>query len=219
MGSNKKRRDFHISQKIQNNFTSNHKNAIFFSVILDMYNSKGSEFKFNSFKFNRFKFVSFQKSFNECQMHFALSRLTNICNLFLIGIGKYNPNVFKINRNVIIEYGRLQENMFGRSYRHFVHCNSLALSLLDTRSLKRHAADINRVRQLTDNDIPCLTEIQITNDPNVTDILEHLSTFYIYFNSCGVRYQNLTVSLGQIFFLSKHDIFAGISIIHISKDI
>ena len=122
------------------------------------------------------------KSFSEAQMYVALNRVTSIGNIFLIG--KYNPNAFKVNENVIIEYSKLKENRFGRSYTDYVDSNSLKISW----SLKRHAACINRARQLTNNATLCLTESQITNNNDGTDIVEQLSTFKIYFNSCGVRH-------------------------------
>ena len=91
----------------------------------------------------------------------------------------------------------MQENRFDTIYTDYVDCNSLTISLLNTRSLKRHAADISRARRLTENDILCLTESQITNDTDVAEIKEQLSTFEIYFNSCGVRHENLAFCLGQ----------------------
>ena len=104
-----------------------------------------------------------QISFNEGQMYAALSRVTSIDNIFLIG--KYSPNV---NENAILEYKRLQENRFDTTDTDHVDCNSLIISLLNVRSLKGHAVDITRARQLTENDILCLTESQITNDTDVT---------------------------------------------------
>ena len=121
-----------------------------------------------------------QRSFNEGQMHVALSRVTSIDNLFLIG--KYGPNVFKVNENTILEYKRLQDNRFDPIDTEHIDCNSLTISLLNARSLKRHAVDISRSRQLTENDILCLTESQIINDTDVTQVLEQLSSFKIYFN-------------------------------------
>ena len=53
-----------------------------------------------------------QKSFNEGQMNVALSRVTKIDKLFLIG--KYSPNVFKVHEHSVIEYSRLRENLFDR---------------------------------------------------------------------------------------------------------
>ena len=88
--------------------------------------------------------------------------------------------------------------------------------MLNARSLKRHNADKNRARQLADNDI-CLTESQITNDTDVTDILEQLSTFKIYFYSCAVRHQNLAFCPAQNIAFSKDYTFPGISVIDIIK--
>ena len=89
--------------------------------------------------------------------------------------------------------------------------------MLNARSLKRHAVDISRARQLTENDILCLTESQITNDTDVTEVLEQLSSFKIYFNSCGKRHQNLAICLRDNIILLKHDTFPGISSIEITK--
>ena len=67
----------------------------------------------------------------------ALSRATKINNFFLIG--KYSPNVFKVNENTVIEYSTLRENLFDIIYIDHVDCNSLTVSLLNKRSLVRHA--------------------------------------------------------------------------------
>ena len=90
--------------------------------------------------------------------------------------------------------------------------------MLNTRSLKRHAADISRGRRLKENDILSLTENQITNDTDVSEIIEQVSTFEIYFNFCGVRHENLIFCLGQNNVLSKHETFPGISVIDITKN-
>ena len=117
----------------------------------------------------------------------------------------------------ILEYKRLHKNRFNIIYTDNVDCNSLTTSLLKTRSLKRHAVDISRAMQLRENDILCLTESQISNDTDVTEVLEQLSSFKIYFNSCGERHQNIAICLRQNIILLKHDTFPGISIIDITK--
>ena len=111
----------------------------------------------------------------------------------------------------------LRENRFDTINTNYVDCNSLTVSLLNTQPLKRHAADISRARQLTENHILCLTENQITNDTDVAEIKEQLSTFDIYFNPCSVRHKNLAFCLGQNVVLSKHKTFPGISVIDITK--
>ena len=121
---------------------------------------------------------------------------------------------FKVNESVVAEYIRLGENRFDTIN---VDCNSFTVLLLNTRSLKRHAADISRARQLTENDILCLTESQITNHTDVAEIKEQFSTLEIYFNSCGVRHKNRAFCLGQNIIFSKHEAFPGISAIYIAK--
>ena len=83
-------------------------------------------------------------------------------------MGKYSPNVFKVNEIAVIEYSRLRENLFDRTYIDHVDCNSLTVSLLNTQSLVRHAVDINRTKELMENDIQI--ERQITNDTDGAEI-------------------------------------------------
>ena len=101
-------------------------------------------------------------------MYVALSRVTSVDNLFLIG--KYRANVFRVE-NSILGYKRLQENRCDTIYTDNVNSNSLSVSLLNTRSLKRHTVDINRARQLTENDILCFTKSLIAYDTDVTEVL------------------------------------------------
>ena len=108
--------------------------------------------------------------------------------------------------------------MFDRIYIDHVDCDSLTVSLLNTRSFVRHAVDINRTKKLMENNILCLTESQITNDTDRAEIFEQLSTFKVHFNSCGAGNQNLTFCLGLNIVLLKHEAFPGISIIDIRKD-
>ena len=63
-----------------------------------------------------------------------------------------------------------------------------------------------------------MTESQIKNDSDLAETKEQLSTFEIYFNSCGVRHKNLAFCLGQNIVLSKHETFPGISVIDITKN-
>ena len=119
----------------------------------------------------------------------------------------------------VAEYNRLRENRFDTINADFVDCNSLTVSLLNTRSLKRHAADISRARQLIENDILCLTESQITYDTDVAEIKKQLITFEIYFNSCGVRHKNLAFCLGQNIVLSKHETFLAYLLLILQKPV
>ena len=108
--------------------------------------------------------------------------------------------------------------MFDGIYIDNIVCNSLTVSLLNTRSLLRLAVDINRTKEPMENDILCLKENQITNDTDGAEIFEQLNTFKVCFNSCGARHQSLAFRLGQNIVLSKREAFSGISIIDIRKD-
>ena len=134
-----------------------------------------------------------QQSFNEGQMYVALSRVTKIDNLFLIG--KCSTIVFKVNENAVIEYSRLRENLLDRIYIDLVDCISVTVSLLNMRFFVRHALDISRNKELMENDIMCLTESQIPNGTDEAEMFQQLSTFKVYFNSYGARNQSLAFCL------------------------
>ena len=116
-----------------------------------------------------------QQSFNEGQMYVALSRVTKIDNLFLIG--KCRTIVFKVNENAVIEYSRLRENLLDRIYIDHVDCISVTVSLLNMRFFVRHALDISRNKELMENDIMCLTESQIPNGTDEAEMFQQLIYF------------------------------------------
>ena len=62
-----------------------------------------------------------------------------------------------------------------------IDANSLTISLFNKRSLRRHALDLKEIKHLTGNDILYLKESQISIDRVVTDIVNELNTFQIYF--------------------------------------
>ena len=75
------------------------------------------------------------KTFNQGQMYFALARVTETDNLFLIG--SYNNHAFQVNRYAASEYNRLRESSS------FIQWNTvdvadrcLTISLINTKSLK-----------------------------------------------------------------------------------
>ena len=61
-------------------------------------------------------------------MYVALSRVTSIEKLFLIG--KYNRNVLKVNESTVVEYSRLRESRFDTIYIDYADCNSLKESII-----------------------------------------------------------------------------------------
>ena len=142
-------------------------------------------------------------------MYVPLSRETSIDNLFLIG--KYNRDVFKVNESALVECSRLWENRFDTIYTNYVDYNSFKVSLLNAQSLESYAADISKARRLSESDILCLTESQIANDTDLAELKEHLSTFEIHLNSCGVSHQILFFVRWKYCSLQVWDIYWHIS--------
>ena len=75
-------------------------------------------------------------------MYVALSRVTSLDGLYLIG--EYNSYAIKADPRATIEYETMRKDYAMKS---IDTCSrescSLRISLLNTRSLKKHATDIN----------------------------------------------------------------------------
>ena len=108
-------------------------------------------------------------------------------------MGKYSSNVLKVNEIAVIEYSRLRENLFDRIYIDHVDCNSLTVSLLNTQSLVRHAVDINRTKELMENDILYLIESQITNDTDGAEIQLSRNTEIQKYSRVLLRFTSIPV--------------------------
>lgn len=126
-----------------------------------------------------------QKCFNPGQMYVAMSRVKSIDGLYFIG--QYRRNAFNCNKNVTEEYLRLRlkENQLIK-LSDFLQSNSnLVICLLNVRSLKRHAIDIQHDEFLNKNDVLCLTETQVnSNQENeMQNINEELSQYTISYNN------------------------------------
>ena len=121
-------------------------NKISLKTRLDIHSSLSQRFEFNYCSCSAVVIFDLEKkkSFNEGQMYVSLSKETSIGNLFLVG--KCNCNIFKVNQNSVVEYSGLPKNMVHIIYTDYGDNNSLTVSLLNTRSLKRHTAEINRAR-------------------------------------------------------------------------
>ena len=100
-----------------------------------------------------------QKSFNQGQIIFALSKISSMNKMYLIG--SYNKATQKLNESAKKEYERFRsEGLFKLQSHLAVTETSITITLLNTRSLKLHVLDIAMDDRLLDNDILCLTETQ-----------------------------------------------------------
>ena len=82
-----------------------------------------------------------RKSFNQEQLNVALSRISSMHEMYLIG--SYNKAALKVNESAKKEYGRLRSEGLFKSQSHLaVTQTSITITLLNTRSLKLHVLDI-----------------------------------------------------------------------------
>ena len=139
---------------------------------------QGKQFKEIVISFNLFK----QRSWNNGQMYVALSRVTSLDGLYLTG--EYNASAIKADPRATIEYNNLRENY---AMKPIDACcatlqSSLTITLLNTRSLKKHAVDIAADEVLKDCDIIFLTETQVESTDDVSTISDILKEFTIIHN-------------------------------------
>ena len=133
-----------------------------------------------------------QRSFNPGQLYVALSRVTNLSGLFLTGI--FNNQAFKADKQAFAEYERLRSHCVLSDVPQ-IQCShdSLTITLLNTRSLKKHAIDIKSDKRLMETDILCLTETHILPNQDVEDIEAQLDSFMIGYKNCHDKFQSTAI--------------------------
>ena len=110
-----------------------------------------------------------QKSFNQGQMYVAMSRISKLENMHLIG--NYNRNAIKVNKSAKKEYERLYSACLLSPLSFPKASNdTLTIALLNTRSLRRHSENILNDVDLIQNDILCLTKTQLYLNEDTSDI-------------------------------------------------
>ena len=70
---------------------------------------------------------------------------------------------------------------------------SLTITLLNTRSLSKHAIDISVDNALLNSDILALTETQLLPDQNNDSIENYLDNFTIIYNNSTDKFQSLAM--------------------------
>ena len=86
-----------------------------------------------------------QKKFNPGQMYVALSRVTSIEGLFLIGT--YKDSAIVVDQRVIAEYERLRNYCLFEFNKYFTS-EEFSIALCNVRSLKKHLPDIKQIKDL-----------------------------------------------------------------------
>ena len=70
----------------------------------------------------------------------------------------------------------------------------LTVSLLNTRSLRRHLQDTVKDKNLMENDLLGLTKILVCRENDISDIKQQLDTYEVHLNLESDRYQNIEFS-------------------------
>ena len=158
-----------------------------------------------------------QKSFNQGQIHVALSRISSMNKMYLIE--SYKKAALKLNESAKIEYERLRSESLFKSQSHLaVTETSVTITLLSICSLKLHVWDITVDDRLLYNDILYLTETQYEAGSD-TSIIESalLKNYIMQFNSSDNKFKGIAYGLSYgVEILAKED-FNRISIFNILK--
>ena len=121
-----------------------------------------------------------QRAFNYGQIYVALSRATSLEGLYISG-EIANKHV-KTNPKVLEEYERLRNECMICHPTILQHHDSdtLTISLLNVRSLKKHSIDIKCDLRLFTSDLMALTETQLLPSDSGDEIISTLSPFILY---------------------------------------
>lgn len=158
-----------------------------------------------------------QRSFNYGQLYVAFSRAKSIHGLMLIG--EFDPKFVKSDPRAMGEYLRLRACS---SLPTPVCCSvvsniSLCVSLLNTRSFRKHCFDIVGDFRLTNSDILCLTETQILPDTVLPQCpITDKFNFHHNINSTD-RFQSLAFGVTSDVQCSNHIKIQGISLFTLKK--
>ena len=158
-----------------------------------------------------------QRNFNNGQMYVALSRVTSLEGMFLTG--EFKSSAIKSDIRATQEYERMRNECTLEPLR-FANepsDDTLSITLLNTRSLNRHAVDIASDKDLLNTDLLCLTETQLMPDQNNAHINETLHQFDIIHNKCIDKFQSLSICLKPDVDIIQYTHTTGISVIEFKK--
>ena len=149
-------------------------------------------------------------------MYVALSRVTSLCGLFIIG--NFNMSAIKADHRATLEYNRLRECCLMKPVRClkpvFPFC--INISLLNIRSFKKHADDIICQTTMLNSDIICLTETQVCVGEDISYNLQKYKDFHIIRNDNTDKFRSLAV-----FYANNIEIevskYPGMSILAVNK--
>ena len=157
-----------------------------------------------------------QRRFNAGQLYVALSRVTSLNGLYLTG--NFDQTAFKSDEKAFAEYERLRSECTLSSIPDIVCTNnSITITLLNIRSLKKHAVDLTSNKELMTTDILCLTETHILPDQDVEDINNQLNPLTLIYNNSPDKFLSTAIGYSKVIFLQSFLKFDGLFIMRFLK--
>ena len=154
-----------------------------------------------------------QKSFNHGQMYVALSRVTSLEGLFIIG--NLNKGAITADPRTLREYEYLRENQSLPDLE--VFSDGFKITLSNVRSLSKHIADINADTRFTKSDLILCTETQLTDNSQTSNI--SINAFSATYNNSEHKFSSLAhFSRENINTVVEFQI-DGFSILHVTSEI
>ena len=95
--------------------------------------------------------------------------------------------------------------------------DTLTITLLNTRSLHRHALDIAHDKELLNTDVLCLTETQLVPNQHTNVITEVLHHFEFCHNKCDDKFQSLSFCYKPHIEVLRYHHSIGISLLELTK--
>ena len=168
---------------------------------------QGKQFKEAVICFDLFK----QRSWNNGQIYVALSKVTSLEGLYLIG--EYKRSAIKADIRATIEYETMRNNHAMMPVERLASlAESLTITMLNTRSLRKHAIDIASDELIIDSDIVLLTETQITAGNNLTTISEQMKDFHIVHNISSDKFCSIACCYRSTVSNVEHEQRQGLSL-------
>ena len=155
-----------------------------------------------------------QRSFNSGQMYVAISRVTYLQGLHLIG--QFKRNAIVVDQKANNEYKHLREN---QTMKLNVNLNPeniiLSIIISNVRSLRKHLRDMACDCNFLCNDIILCTETQIATLENPREI--SIDGFELVCNNSEHKFSSLAMYYSSEIDLLDHFMLDGYSVFEISK--
>ena len=147
------------------------------------------------------------------QIYMALSRVTSLAGLFLIG--NYTKAVLKVNNAATKEYDtlRAEQAVSFCQLNETVLPEKMVISILNVRSLKKHFDNIGNTSSLVQTNILCFTENQLLPSQGSLDLPATMGGFYVTYNPSDDRFCSLVLCYRDNLHLLNHAKMNGFSIL------